>query len=153
MNFLKPLVARRLTIVGLCLFTCCVYGQDLKAHQWQERVLIIQTSDTRSTAYQEQLAVLKGQATALAERKIVLYKVIGNTYQKIAFPDTTIATKGTLNGALQKLVNKNQAPFLITLIGLDGGKKRQQTTILTVTDLYRLIDGMPMRRYEIKNKG
>lgn len=153
MYFLKPLVARRLTIVWLCLFTYCVYGQDIKAHQWQERVLIIQTSDARSAAYQEQLAVLKGQATALAERKIVLYKVIGNTYQKIAFSDTTAATKGILNEGSQKFVNKNQATFLITLIGLDGGEKRQQTTVLPITHLYSLIDGMPLRRYEIKNKG
>lgn len=52
----------------------------------------------------------------------------------------------------QKSWNWN-TPFSVTLIGLDGGIKLETTEILKRKELYRIIDSMPMRRSEIKNKG
>lgn len=147
------LIIKKLAFAWLCCFACSACAQDLSEHQWKSRILIVQTSDASSPEYQAQLAALDGQATALCERKIILYKVIRNTYQKISFQNTIPSASGTLKGTLQMLVKKNEAPFSVTLLGLDGGKKRQQKTTITAPDLYSIIDGMPMRRYEIKNKG
>ena len=38
------------------------------------------------------------------------------------------------------------------LIGLDGGVKLRQTEMISLDKLFTLIDGMPMRRREIKNE-
>jgi len=45
-------------------------------------------------------------------------------------------------------IPKNQ--FTIILIGLDGGEKLRQTKPLDTTTLFAIIDGMPMRRQELK---
>jgi hypothetical protein len=115
-------------------------------------VLIIKTSNISSAPYLQQLAALERQEESLKERKIVLYKIIGNTVQKIVYQDTTKNRNGAVNGSLQRLSSKIQSPFTILLLGLDGNKKMEQTRSLSATRLYSLIDGMPMRQSEIKTK-
>ena len=41
--------------------------------------------------------------------------------------------------------------FEVVLIGLDGGIKLRQTKLVSLDKLFTLIDGMPMRRNELKN--
>lgn len=46
-----------------------------------------------------------------------------------------------------------KSDFRVLLIGLDGGKKLDQTKMLSVKKLFNIIDSMPMRQAEIqKNK-
>ena len=45
---------------------------------------------------------------------------------------------------------KTKKPIEIILIGLDGGVKLHQTKLLNLEKLFTLIDGMPMRKAEIK---
>ena len=146
------LITRTLPIIALLGFSCSTFAQDLTIHRWQERVLIIKTSNISSAPYLQQLAALERQEESLKERKIVLYKIIGNTVQKIVYQDTTKNRNGAVNGSLQRLSSKIQSPFTILLLGLDGNKKMEQTRSLSATRLYSLIDGMPMRQSEIKTK-
>lgn len=39
------------------------------------------------------------------------------------------------------------------LIGKDGGVKRRWTGQLSITDLFQMIDAMPMRQYEMRTRG
>lgn len=39
------------------------------------------------------------------------------------------------------------------LIGKDGGVKRRWTDQLSITDLFQTIDAMPMRRFEMRQRG
>jgi len=43
--------------------------------------------------------------------------------------------------------------FGLELIGLDGGVKYRSTSAVPLEELWTLIDGMPMRRAELKNQG
>ncbi|MBG7611245.1 DUF4174 domain-containing protein [Polaribacter sp. BAL334] len=42
--------------------------------------------------------------------------------------------------------------FTITLIGLDGGIKLEQNRVISSEKLFTIIDGMPIRKREIRNK-
>ena len=54
---------------------------------------------------------------------------------------------------LFKKFKKTKNGFEIILIGLDGGIKLRQNELLSTRKLFELIDGMPMRQAEIRNKG
>ena len=45
-----------------------------------------------------------------------------------------------------------KSDFRVLLIGLDGGKKLDQTKMLSVKKLFNIIDSMPMRQAEIQKK-
>ncbi|MDP5094209.1 MAG: DUF4174 domain-containing protein, partial [Polaribacter sp.] len=47
--------------------------------------------------------------------------------------------------------NPKNTPFKVMLIGLDGGIKLAQSTVLSKEKLFAIIDGMPMRKREIRN--
>ncbi|MEO0341702.1 MAG: DUF4174 domain-containing protein, partial [Bacteroidota bacterium] len=47
---------------------------------------------------------------------------------------------------------KQKDSFLFILIGKDGGVKLRSTSVVPLDDLFALIDGMPMRRAEIRRK-
>lgn len=118
------------------------YNQNIKKHLWKDRVLIIESENTRNTLYQQQIEVLKNDAKGLKERKLVVYWYFNDGY-----------TRGFSNAINRYETRKNQiakTDFSITLIGLDGGKKLRQNSMLAKEKLFAIIDGMPMRRRELK---
>lgn len=118
------------------------YNQNLRKHVWKDRVLIIESENAQNELYRQQIKALKNDAKGLEERKFVLYSYFNNGYSlgfsEVIKPYTT----------KQKVEEKTD--FSITLIGLDGGKKLQQKSVLTKEKLFAIIDGMPMRRQELK---
>ncbi|MFD0861548.1 DUF4174 domain-containing protein [Sungkyunkwania multivorans] len=140
-----------LTFIGIVIFTN-VFGQNLKEHQWKNRVLIIQAVSESSVRYKEQLKEFDGSEKALKERKIVLYEIVGD---RIRFTDYQnekprrsweVADTSNLKGF------DSDDQFNIRLIGLDGGTKLKKTEPLKKNELFQLIDTMPMRMRELKNK-
>jgi len=43
-------------------------------------------------------------------------------------------------------------PFTLILVGRDGGEKYRSNQLTTTTQLFALIDAMPMRKTEVRNK-
>jgi hypothetical protein len=124
-------------------------AQHFSQHQWQDRVILIHTADVDEDRWKNQLAILAADPAGLAERKLVVYQ-IRKGYSR----------KGTkLQGDWTKMESPAYPPgittqgFEIVLIGLDGGVKLRQSELLSLAELYALIDGMPMRRAEIRRQG
>ena len=53
---------------------------------------------------------------------------------------------------LYKKHKVQDAPFTFILIGKDGGEKLRSTSVVTTQTLFGVIDKMPMRRSEMRNK-
>jgi len=120
------------------------FGQNLDQHQWKERILIITSKDNNSL--QQQLDSLRKDIEGLQERKLMIYQVTPEGYAKgIKKNNWTVTTD------FYKEIKKEKKGFEVVLIGLDGGVKLRQTKLLTLEKLFTLIDGMPMRRQELKN--
>lgn len=93
---------------------------DLEDHRWKHRVLVIDTPATTAPAYQAQAAALLPAWPGLLERDL-------------------------------HILTRDSAPaFRVRLVGKDGGVKLDQTTPVSVSNLFALIDAMPMRRAEKK---
>ncbi len=128
------------------------FSQILNKHEWENRVLIVFSSDGSSPNYIKQLAEFSNSVTEMKERKLVLYQVINEKYAFRNFTsDSKIPSwKSIDNLGLKKNTKKKE--FSIALIGLDGEVKLQKYDILPKEELFRIIDSMPMRMNELRRK-
>ncbi len=86
------------------------------------RVLVIAAPSLQDEQYREQAARLLSVWTGLIERDFVIETRFG-------------------------------APaFAVTLIGKDGGEKLRRTTPLAPEELFAVVDAMPMRRAEMRER-
>ena len=83
---------------------------------------------------EEQLSVLNKEKTGLGERDIVIH-----VYK-------------TSEAAADKWNIKPGSAFTFILVGKDGGEKMRTDTVVSLAQLFRTIDAMPMRREEAKER-
>ena len=127
------------------LSTSISFGQNLKQHQWEQRVLIV--ASKQSDLLERQIDSLNQNLLGLEERKLVIYQVTPMGYTVGVQNDNFVPT-----ARFYRDIRRTKKDFEVILIGLDGGVKLRQTELLTLEKLFTLIDGMPMRRSEIRNK-
>ncbi|WP_439151331.1 DUF4174 domain-containing protein [Winogradskyella sp.] len=135
-------------IIVLLLFisiTMNLSGQDLKDYKWKNRIILIISNSETSELFKEQIKELELDHEGLDERQLVVYKVLPSKYK-------LNSNNWITNSGLYKTYNSEGDCFKIVLIGLDGGIKLSQNKLLTKNQLFSTIDGMPMRRAQLKNK-
>ena len=130
-------------------------AQDLSKHQWENRILLVISEDFENgkipLKYFNQIKELKENRDGLKDRKLVIYSVLPTAYQFT----NTINRKETdwiKSGSLFVSFNQEKAPFKVILIGLDGTIKETQTDFFSSKELFAIIDGMPMRKAEMKSR-
>lgn len=122
-------------------------AQDLSKHRWENRLILILTDNENNSAFQSQVAEFRKDLTGLNERKIIIYKVMPGEYR------TGLDDGNKIKSArLYNEYKKTDAGFEVVLLGLDGRIKLQQNELLSLEELYAVIDVMPMRRREIEQK-
>lgn len=149
MHFLN--IYRRI-IICLMLFSITSNAQDLNALKWKNRILIIKATKNNDLKFEKQLTEFKSQDNTLKERKLVLYTM---NNQKLTIIDYTTDTKDTskrLSDDMMITIFSAKNEFEVILIGLDGSIKLRQTEVLSKEDLIAIIDAMPMRKSEMKNR-
>lgn len=135
-------------IFGLTFFIMnLTNAQDLSAHQWKDRLLLIKINEPNNAIYKEQIKELEKNLLGLAERKIIVYHIKKDEFIK------GLSNKKSWNTI--KIKNKkyflkvSNPEFEIFLIGLDGQVKLKQTELLKSKELFSKIDLMPMRMQEM----
>lgn len=131
------------------LLTLKFFGQDFEKHKWKNRIVLLITTDINSDDYNRQIAIFKSKNKELKERKIIVYKIIPEYYQLKHSNSNEFIIQ---NDKILEKYNKTDAVFQIVLIGLDGGVKLRENDYLSPEKLFAIIDGMPMRKSEIRNK-
>ena len=139
------------TLIIICyLLSSLIYeasAQSLQKHRWNNRLLIIKTSDESSSVYREQIEELITNTEGLKERKLIVYTIQGEKYKQGI--DEMGGWK-KVDSTSDFLVSSGN-DFSISLVGLDGGVKLVQDQLLSSEKLFAIIDAMPMRRREIGN--
>lgn len=131
----------------LFMISMVVFAQDLEKHLWKERLLLVFSMDKNSEKLQEQLSFLSNEKKILAERKVKIYSFTSELFRS-NFDETWIVS----DQLFKKYVGVSSG-FQIVLIGLDGEVKLKQYKISSIKKLLKIIDGMPMRKRELrKNK-
>ena len=124
------------------LFSSCLFAQNTNTHLWKERVIIISGNEAARDMIKAQFQRFESQIQKLKDRKLVIYKCTDKFcvyYNSKSKP---------------KMINREQTSenFSISLFGLDGGKKFYSTKVIEPIVIFDLVDSMPMRRQELRNK-
>ncbi len=125
-----------------------VCAQDISAHRWEDRVLLLYTRTTEAPAYRKQVRALLEDQEGLQERRLVVYTIFKDRFARGLPPSQW--QEGLPAGLPAR---KADTEFGLMLLGLDGGIKRESQDFVPLRDLWAQIDGMPMRQAEIRNKG
>lgn len=116
-------------------------------YQWKNRILLV-FSPEENSGMKEQVAIFKEHQKGLEERDLVIFMV---EEAAVKNPDGSRYGKE----AADKLRQKYQIPedqFSVILIGKDGTEKLRQKEVLDTEKLYSIIDSMPMRRREMRQR-
>ncbi|PQJ77530.1 DUF4174 domain-containing protein [Polaribacter glomeratus] len=135
---------KRLYVLFL-MITSVSISQNIKKDSGKYRVLIVITSDKNNVDFMNQIELLKNKSTEFEERKLKILQALPNFFKS----DSDESWNPSPD--LYQKFNKEKAAFKVVLIGLDGGIKQSQTTVLSAEKLCAIIDGMPMRQRELKN--
>ena len=123
-------------------------AQSLSKHEWNDRLILLLVEDEENDLFQKQLRAFRTEADGMQDRKLVVYQIRSNAYTKGLKPAKEWKSATTVYSSYKK----STAPFELLLIGLDGGIKLRQSTFLSTQDLFAIIDGMPMRRAELRRR-
>ena len=133
-------------IAFIFLFSSLIsFGQNMDKHQWENRVLLVFADDKNSEELKEQIQVFESNIKELKERKLVVYQILPTLFN-FNFDESWQTTS-----KYYRKFNADKTKFKVILIGLDGGIKLEQKQVLSKEKLFSLIDGMPMRKREIRN--
>jgi hypothetical protein len=107
-------------------------SDPLASYRWNSRVIVLSASDRTDGALAAQKRLLAEDSSGLAERDVVILEILGQARQ-------TARKDLRLSGG-----------FRFVLVGKDGGVKFRSDQPVTLTELYGVIDAMPMRRQEMR---
>lgn len=124
-------------------------AQPLQSHLWEHRVVILLAPMEQEPAFRQQYDLWTAQAGEVTERDLVLYRL---------FPGSGIGPEGNglRPGQFNNLINRYgpipEDGLKFILIGKDGTVKMEQHGTVAMQELFVRIDGMPMRRAEMRKQ-
>jgi hypothetical protein len=132
---------------ALLLLVGTAAAYDWDRHLWQDRLLFVVAPSAEAPGARAQLAQLHQRDEAVRDRRLRVIEVYRDTGAVDGEPLTTdelteLRARLSLGADEQSLI----------LVGLDGGVKRRAPLDTELREIFVLIDGMPMRQAEIRDK-
>lgn len=121
----------------------------MEDHQWQDRVLLIFSPNAEDTELIQQVDNLSGMGAGMSARDLVVWKLL---------KDGVVSINGSVSSNLSSqdfydYFAIKDAEFTVILLGKDGTEKLRRTQPVTSHGLFSLIDAMPMRQQEMRQRG
>ncbi|MEM8813967.1 MAG: DUF4174 domain-containing protein [Pseudomonadota bacterium] len=118
------------------------------AYAWQNRPLVISAPAETDPALAEQRAFLAAIREDLKERDMVVIEVVGDSVGALLGSAPALSSD-----AIRAATGLKPDRFGVALVGKDTGVKLRETRPVSGAQLFSLIDSMPMRRREMRNRG
>ncbi len=117
----------------------------LENYQWKNRLALVFAPTPEDEQYQEQLEHLSNE-NELQQRDLILFHVfteVGGFAGERRLSEKESA-------ALREAFAVDSKSFAVVLIGKDGTEKQRWTQPIASSEIFGLIDAMPMRQQEMK---
>jgi hypothetical protein len=121
---------------------------DLSQFQWKNRLLFLFAPNRNHPMFDSLHDSLSAQKAEVADRDLVILEILES--EPSSMNSKPLASETALS--LRKRYKVNQGEFAVLLIGKDGGIKLNRQNETRLEDIFALIDTMPMRRQEIRQK-
>ncbi len=121
---------------------------DLTQFQWKNRLLFVFAPNRNHPMFDSLHDSLAAHQADIADRDLVVFEILES--DSSSMNTKYISSQTALS--LRKRYNVNQGEFAVILVGKDGGIKLNRQNETRLEDIFALIDAMPMRREEIRQK-
>jgi hypothetical protein len=99
---------------------------DLDTHRWRNRLLLVFAPSEDDERYRALRRELQRQEHEIVDRDLLIFHILESV---------------------------NPGQFIVVLIGKDGGEKLRGGREVDIAEIFSLIDSMPMRQREIRERG
>ena len=115
--------------------------------RWQNRVLLVFSPTPALPAYQSLAYDLTRNQDGVRERDLVVFFVLGDGESRLG--DESLSDQQAEN--LRRRFDVGADAFKVVLVGKDGLVKLSSDAV-TLTELFAVIDAMPMRQREMRDR-
>ncbi len=123
---------------------------ELSSYRWENRLILLFYPSDTSEGLQYMLKEIEADKAEIADRDLVIFQLVEEGNSRVG--NRVLGAKEAQEIRSRYRIKSGQATLI--LIGKDGGEKlRQEDSAIDLKVLYPLIDGMPMRRQEMRPKG
>ena len=121
---------------------------DLKAYQWKNRLLILFAPSEKDLIYQSFKEQLQRRAQEVQERDLLIFHVLETEENRLA----NLPLNKEQGISLRKKFSIMPGQLIVILIGKDGEAKLRGELPLELSEIFSVIDAMPMRQREMRER-
>jgi hypothetical protein len=148
---------RLLILLSVCVTTSLSQSNPSKPLATlidRNRVLLVFAPDSSDSNFATQRTFLKNQASQAKDRDLILIPVFAKwTSNDLDLRNENAAfTSDAEQKNLRSRYKIQPNEFSVILLGKDGGEKLRSRTPVTMEKLKELIDSMPMRQQEVRQR-
>jgi hypothetical protein len=121
---------------------------DLDAYRWKNRIILVFAPSSTFKLYERQIRELQDQTDGILDRDLIIFEIFerGKSRSGNASLSEHQATQ------FRHQFGVKEGKFVIILMGKDGTVKLRSNEPVGTSELFSLIDGMPMRQEEMRRK-
>lgn len=121
---------------------------DLNGYRWRNRLLMVFSPSKEDSNYQSLEKEMKAQRNGLRDRERLVFEILEKGESRFG---NTVLKKEAID-FLRQNFSAGQGSFLVILLGKDGKEKIRWLKV-NLTEIFAVMDGMPMRQREMKERG
>ncbi len=149
MTAVRP-VAVLCVFAGVLLVCPALSADDVLAPlRWNSRVLLVFSPHADDPRARETDRRLAQRACDVADRDLAVVRVPHGSEARLE--DEPLGPAATAR--LRERFRVAPGDYTVLLVGKDGGEKLRSQVVPEMDDLFGVIDGMPMRRQEMRDRG
>lgn len=152
-----PASCQEFTAIGLALaITMAIFAytptdaisMDLARFEWKNRLLLIFAPDVMHPHYEQIDAEINAQSAEVRDRDLVVFEIFDKDPSQMDASPLSPADAD----ALRKHFGISRQMYALILVGKDGGVKLKREDRVPLSEIFELIDSMPMRTEEMRQK-
>jgi predicted transcriptional regulator len=121
---------------------------NLEEYRWQNRLLLLFAPNSQAESYIEQMRLLAEQPAEIADRDLIIISLFAQEEGRLANRSISVFAAEVA----REHYDVAEDSFAILLLGKDGGLKFRADRATSPAELFALIDSMPMRQQEMRER-
>jgi hypothetical protein len=121
---------------------------DLSQFRWKNRLLFLFAPSPTHPFFDQLHQSLRAQRAGVKDRDLVVFEILESARSTM----NSDALDAHIAQSLREELDVSRGEFAVILMGKDGGIKLRRQSQTKLTDIFALIDAMPMRREEMRQK-
>jgi hypothetical protein len=148
MNIFKPFLWSLMVAVSGIPAAAATAEIDLTDYRWKHRLLFIFAPSTTDATFLTLDKRLAQTAIEIEDRDMIIFRIFENSPSRVS--DKPLPSGD--DAALRRRFGIETGQFTVVLVGKDGGVKLVAHRDVDLQSIFNLIDSMPMRQQEMRDK-